>query len=265
MPTGLEVDEEVGARFEMEVDLVGEVVGVEKDDFVFVVPQVPQGVEEWLLLVGADEGVGEEDDEGAPVELFGEEVEGLGDFEGWGLEVGGLDGLEKFVEFGEEVLSVGGAGAGGGGGVAQEGKTEGIALAMEELNENCGGIDAEGEFVGTVDVAVALEGVEHGGGGIDNELAAQVGLLFELFDIEAVGAPIEAVVDVTGAFAGVVLPIVGELDGEAVKRTFMSASDEAFDDLTGEEVEGTVTGDLGLVHETAYIVIGEFSEFPLSR
>jgi len=46
---GFEVDEEVGTGVEVEVDLVGEVVGVEKDDLVLVVAQVAEGVEEGFL------------------------------------------------------------------------------------------------------------------------------------------------------------------------------------------------------------------------
>ena len=72
-----EVDEEVRAGVIVEVDLMGEVVGVEDDDFVFVVAEVTEGVEEGFLFLGTDERVCEEDDEGASVELFGGEVDGV--------------------------------------------------------------------------------------------------------------------------------------------------------------------------------------------
>ena len=83
----LKVDEKMGAGVEVEIDFVGEVVGVEEDDLVLVVAEVTQGVEEGLLavrmpiglVVGMREGVGEDDDEGAAVELLGEEVDGLGE------------------------------------------------------------------------------------------------------------------------------------------------------------------------------------------
>ena len=44
-----EVDEEMRAGVVVEVDFVGKVVGVEDDDFMFVVPEVPEGVEEGFL------------------------------------------------------------------------------------------------------------------------------------------------------------------------------------------------------------------------
>ena len=44
---------------------------------------MPEGVEEGILRLFG-EGVGEDDDEGAAVELFGEEVEGGGKVSLWG-------------------------------------------------------------------------------------------------------------------------------------------------------------------------------------
>ena len=67
---------------------------------------------------------------------------------------------------------------------------------MEEFDEDGGGVDGEGELVGMGDVAVPFEGIEHGAAVVDKDLAAEVGFLFELFDVEAVGAAVEAVVDV---------------------------------------------------------------------
>lgn len=142
-------------------------------------------------------------------------------------------------------------GAAGGGEVealVEEGEAEGVALAVEEFDEDGGGVDGEGEFVGMGDVAMPFEGIEHGAAVVDEDLAAEVGFLFELFDIEAVGASVEAVVDVAGGFAGVVLAVVGEFDGESMEGAFVAAGDEAFHYLTGVEVEGFVGGDLGEVH-----------------
>jgi len=57
--TGLEVYEAVGACVVEELEFVGTMEGVEEYDFVFVVAQVAQGVEKWLLCF---EGIGEDDD-----------------------------------------------------------------------------------------------------------------------------------------------------------------------------------------------------------
>ena len=81
LAAALEVDELIRAGVVGEVEFVCAVEGVEEDDFVLVVTQMAEGVEERLALFVAHEGVGEEDDEGAAVELLGEEVEGLGNGE----------------------------------------------------------------------------------------------------------------------------------------------------------------------------------------
>ena len=41
----------MGAGLEVEIDFVGPIIGVEDNHFVFVVPQVAEGVEERLLIV----------------------------------------------------------------------------------------------------------------------------------------------------------------------------------------------------------------------
>ena len=54
-------------------------------------------------------------------------------------------------------------------------------------------------------------------------------------------------VDVLGALAGVVLAVVGELDGKTVERTFMPAGDKTFHHLTGIKVQRFVAIDMGLI------------------
>lgn len=163
---GFEVDEEVRPGREVEVELEVGVVGVEKDDFVVVMAEVAQGVEEGFLLVVADEGVGEYDDERAPMELLGDEVQGFGDRGGALGQASGVEGLEEAVEVGEEVLLVEARGADGGGEVdlrGEEGEAEGVALAVEQLQQDGRGVGGEGYLVGFQRVGMALEGQEHGG------------------------------------------------------------------------------------------------------
>ena len=119
------------------------------------------------------------------------------------------------VEEGEEMLLMEAAGAAGGLEVdlmAEESEAEGVALTMEEFDEDGGGVDGKGEFVGVVDVAVVRGGEEHGAAVVDENLASEVGFLFELFDIQAVGSTIKMPVNVLCVFAGVVLAVVGEFD-----------------------------------------------------
>ena len=51
---------------------------MEDDDLVLVVAEVSQGVEKRFLFVGAHESVGEQDNERALMELFGSEMDRLG-------------------------------------------------------------------------------------------------------------------------------------------------------------------------------------------
>lgn len=243
-----EVDETMGAVVECELQFALAVEGVEEDYFVAVVTQVAQGVNEVLMFVVGEEGVGEDNDEGAAVKLFGDEVEGgsdVGGVESW--RVGGLEGLEELVEETVEVALVGGVGSAGGlevDTVREKCESEGVALPMEDFDEDGGGVGGEGDFVGMVDVTVSFEGEEHGGGLVDEDLTAEVGLFLVLLDEEAVGAAIEAPVDVCGGFAGVVVAIVGEFDREAVQGAAMAARNETLDHLPGKEVEGFVARNL---------------------
>lgn len=240
-----EVDETMGAVVECELQFALAVEGVEEDYFVAVVTQVAQGVNEVLMFVVGEEGVGEDNDEGAAVKLFGDEVEGGSDV--GGVECWRVGGLEELVEETVEVALVGGVGSAGGlevDTVREKCESEGVALSMEDFNEDGGGVGGEGDFVGMVDVTVSFEGEEHGGGLVDEDLTAEVGLFLVLLDEEAVGAAIEAPVDVCGGFAGVVVAIIGEFDGKAVQGAAMAACNETLDHLPGEEVEGFVARNL---------------------
>lgn len=131
-----EVDELGGTVTEVEVHLVGMMECVEEDDLVLAVPQMAEGVEEGVVLFGADKGVGEDDHERAPVQLLGGLMEGFADV---GCAERGCVALccwgglaQFFFEELEEVLLVHAAAAAFGlevYAVADERETEGIALA----------------------------------------------------------------------------------------------------------------------------------------
>lgn len=147
---------------------------------------------------------------------------------------------ELFFEELEDVLLVGAAAAALGlevYAVADECEAEGVALAHEEFAEGGGGVAGEGELVGVADAALTFDGEEHGAAVVDDELAAEVGLLLEAFDEQLVGAGVELPVDVASGLAEGVLPMLGEFYGEAVKRTSVQAGDKSFDYLACKEVQ----------------------------
>ena len=120
--------------------------------------------------------------------------------------------------------------------VIEEREAEGVTLAVEELDEYGGSIDREGEFVWGLDVVVPLEREEHGIAMVEEQLATEVGLFFELFDKESVGASEEAPVNMACVFACVVMSVVGELCGKAVEGAAVTASDESLNDLSCKEI-----------------------------
>lgn len=186
------------------------------------------------------------------MQLFGNEVDGRGD-RGLSLFLFvGIDRLQQIVKESQQVLLMDATGAARGLKVdllAEEREAEGIALAVQQFYQNGSCVDAKGDFVGVVDIAMPFGGEEHGAALVYYEMAPQVGLFLELFNIEAVGTAIEVPVDVFRTLAGVVLAIVGEFDRETVERTFMPAGDETFHHLAGIKVQRFVTGNLLLIHE----------------
>lgn len=72
---------------------------------------------------------------------------------------------------------------------------------------------------------------------VNQQHTAQIGLLLKAFDEKLVGTGKEFPVDVTGGFAGIVEPMFGKFDRETVEGTLVETSDEAFDNLLGEEIE----------------------------
>lgn len=85
-----------------------------------------------------------------------------------------------------------------------------------------------------------LQREQHRTATVDEDLAPKVGLLFELLHIEAIGATVEAIVDVAGRLARIVLTIVGEFGREPMEGASVSPRDEPFDHLAGVEVESTI-------------------------
>ena len=129
---------------------------------------------------------------------------------------------------------------------------------IDNINKFCngGGIDGKCQFVGVIHIPLILDGIEHGGALVYQQLAAQIGLFLKLLDEEFVGAGIESPVQVACALACVVLPIVGEFSREPVERTPVTACDKTLDHLPCKEVEGLVAGNLALVHDSFWGVKG---------
>src|SRR5438270_12284168 len=71
-------------------------------------------------------------------------------------------------------------------------------------------------------------------------MSLEVGFLFELFDVIAIGFAIGPPVDVADFVARIVLAMLGELDAEAFVRALVNAGEETFDEGARDEREAAV-------------------------
>jgi len=175
---------------------------------------------------GRGEEIGNDDDQAAAA---GE----AGDFGKGGFEVG-VATVGRAGERGEDVAEVAGTDAGCHHIVDTFVKKRGadeVALLMEEPGER--GHEGAG-VVGFGDAAGA-EG--HGGAGVEEEPAPEVGFVLVFFDEMAVGAGEDAPVEVAQVVAGSVLAVFGELGGKAGERTAVEAGADAFHDEARAEFE----------------------------
>src|ERR1019366_4607921 len=98
--------------------------------------------------------------------------------------------------------------------------------------------------------------VRHAAAGIDEKVGVEIGFLFVLLDVVAVGLAEDAPVNVANLVAGVILAMLGELDTEALVGTFMHAAQEAGDDVARNEAQPAVFGEGRGIEEYGWRVGG---------
>ena len=236
----LHIDEMDGLVAEVEVHLFVEVVGVEEEHLMFAVTEMTQRVEEGLVFFAPHEGIGEDHHQRTAVHRLGQKVYILSDRGGAFLHLVGVDRLQQVLQERVDITLMHSVGAylslhvdl-----VGEEGESEGVALAQQQLYQCGGSIDGEGEFVGVLEVALPFDGEEHRRRVVDDQLAAEVGLLLEALHEELVGTTVELPVDIARRFAGIVQPMLGKLNRESVEGTLVQAGDETLHHLAGKEVE----------------------------
>src|SRR5260370_29308919 len=98
-----------------------------------------------------------------------------------------------------------------------------IALQIEEIGQcSC-------QRGGVFRFGVAQRTETHRAAVVREQIAAQIGFVFKFFDEITIAAGENAPIDITRIIALGVLPIFGELDGEAVIRTAMKAVPKSLD------------------------------------
>lgn len=109
---------------------------MEKDDFVFIVPQVAHSVEKRLLFFIANEGIGKDDNERPTVELLGGKMYCVGKRSRTHRALVGMHGLHQFVEKRKKIALMDGIGAARSVSVYTTGKqcqSECVALTVQYL------------------------------------------------------------------------------------------------------------------------------------
>ena len=82
----------------------------------------------------------------------------------------------------------------------------------------------------------------HAGALVDDQLAAEVGLLLVAFHEELFGATVKFPVDMTNRLARVVEAMFGEFNRKTVEGTLVQASDKPLHDLTCQKLEAAELG-----------------------
>ena len=84
---------------------------------------------------------------------------------------------------------------------------------------------------------IAARAVAHRAADVEQEVAIEVRLLLELLDVVAIAARVDLPVDRRRSSPGMVLPVLGELDAEALERAAVQARQEPFDDRPRLQLE----------------------------
>ena len=72
---------------------------------------------------------------------------------------------------------------------------------------------------------------------VNDQLTAQVGLLFVAFNEKFFGTAIEFPVDMTDRFARIVKPVLGKFHRKTMERTFVQPRNETFDNLPRQKLQ----------------------------
>ena len=197
-------------------------------------PAVAEAAQAVVEAVQVGEQIGQDHDQPAVADLPGD----LGqDGRQVGLAVG-LGRLQRVDDFGQ-LGQRGGRPQVGPLVAVEDGQADRVPLLDQQRGERGG----DGGGVGELGHRAAAVG--HAGAGVEDDGAAEVGLLLVAFDGVPVGPGEGPPVEPFEVVAGGVLAVVGELDGEAVERAAVQAGDAALDDPLGAEAQRDDLGEDG--------------------
>ena len=101
--------------------------------------------------------------------------------------------------------------------VVEGDQADGVALPVHQVRERRRQVRA------VLELRHAARAVAHRRADVEQEVAPEVGLFLELLDVVAIGARVDLPVDRRQVVARDVLPVLGELDAEALERAAVQA------------------------------------------
>ncbi len=146
-------------------------------------------------------------------------------------------------------------------------KADGVALMEHQVGERGGDVLGVLEFAdrptGT-DLGGNLAGEAHAAGGIDEQMGLEVGFFLVFLDVVTVGLADGAPVDMADLVPGVILAMLGELDGEALVGTFVDAGEETLDERARHQSQVAVLRQGGGIElDVSGHAISILTSFPL--
>ena len=121
--------------------------------------------------------------------------------------------------------------------IGKNSEAYGIALTFQQFNHSGRGIDRKFDLVEVWAIRINALREIHRGRSINQNMATQIGFLFVALHEILIGARQQFPVEMPRALAGVVLSMLGKLNRETVKRTFVQTCNEAFHSLFGQQLE----------------------------
>jgi len=233
---GLHINEGIGPILYIQIELALPVIDMKKDDLVFVEPQLLEGVQEFGTTLAVVHHITEDHNQGAAVDRWSNNMQCIG-------SGGTLLKLFFFVQYPVELLHEVSHVFGitlrpfiKENGITEKTQTDCIPLPTKQFYQRCRRMYGKICLVHFTGPQTGLIRVVHGTAYVQNDLAAQVSLFIKSLDVQFVRSRVELPINMSGALAGVIGPMLSKFNGEPVERALVHTYKKAFHHLFGFEL-----------------------------
>jgi hypothetical protein len=123
-------------------------------------------------------------------------------------------------------------------GIIEAHQADGIALTQEDIRERERERAGITVLCGSFGERIGMMWVVHGGGGIEEEISAEIGLILELLDVVAVAFRQEPPIEMAEIIARRIFFMLGEFDALSAMGALMKTCEQALDIAQGFESNG---------------------------